>query len=182
LSEPYWKVRGRRTLYESEWVNLRLYDVELPDGRVIEHHACEHPFHAVGVVPVLPDGRILLVDHYRFICGTRGFEIPSGRMEAGESPETAGARELIEETAHEASSLRHVGKFNPSNGISDQVFHVVVARGVAPRAGAAYDTNEISGLAAFALEEIVAMAVSGRVPDGLTLAGLFLAEKAGALR
>lgn len=182
MNEPYWKVRGRRTIYESEWVNLRLYDVELPDGRVIEHHACEHPFHAVGVVPILDDGRILLVDHYRFICGTRGFEIPSGRMEAGESAEAAGARELLEETAHAATSLRHVGRFNPSNGISDQVFHVVVARGVAPRPGAVYDANEISGVSAFTFGEIVDRALSGRVPDGLTLAGLFLAEKAGELR
>jgi 8-oxo-dGTP pyrophosphatase MutT (NUDIX family) len=182
LSEPYWKVRGRRTLYESEWVNLRLYDVELPDGRVIEHHACEHPLHAVGVVPVLPDGRILLVDHYRFICGTRGFELPSGRMEPGESPETAAERELLEETAHGAASVRHVGRFNPSNGISDQVFHVVVASGAQPRPGATYDTNEISGVAAFSFREIVDMALSGRIPDGLTLAGLFLAEKSGDVR
>ena len=181
MSEPYWKVRGRRTIYESEWVNLRLYDVELPDGRVIEHHACEHPFHAVGVIPVLPDGRILLVDHYRFICGTRGYEIPSGRMEAGESAEEAGARELLEETGHAAASVRHVGRFNPSNGISDQVFHVVVATGVSPSPGALHDTNEICGVGAFTLAEIVSLATSGRLPDGLTLAGLYLAENAGAL-
>jgi hypothetical protein len=45
-----WKVRGRRTLYESEWVNLTLEDVEVAQGRRFDHHVIRMPRQSVAVV------------------------------------------------------------------------------------------------------------------------------------
>ena len=56
-----WRVHGERSLYESDWVNLRLVDVELPDGNRFEHHVVRTPYEAAGVVVVDPSRGVLLL-------------------------------------------------------------------------------------------------------------------------
>jgi 8-oxo-dGTP pyrophosphatase MutT (NUDIX family) len=176
-----WQVLGKRTLYTSDWVRLALWSVRLPDGRVIpDHHVVDYPRAAVGIVPVDPDGRVLLIDHYRFITGTRAWEIPSGGIEAGETVEAAARRELFEETGHTAGAWTPLGQYFPSNGSSNQVFHVTVAR--EPRREAApSDTNETLGLAWFTPAEVHQLIVDNAIPDGLSLTALAWAMLAGAL-
>jgi 8-oxo-dGTP pyrophosphatase MutT (NUDIX family) len=176
-----WQVLGKRTLYASEWVGLALWSVRLPDGRVIpDHHVVDYPRAAVGVVPVGSDGRVLLIDHYRFITATRAWEIPSGGIEAGETVEAAARRELLEETGHTAGSWTSLGRYFPSNGSSNQVFHVAVARDLR-REAAPSDTNETLGLAWFEPAEIRRLIVDNAIPDGLSLTALAWALLAGAL-
>ena len=78
--------------------------------------------------PVADDGRVLLIDHYRFTTGTRGWEIPSGGNEPGESVHAAGRCELLEETGHAARRWTTLGRSLPWNGSSDLTVHVVMAR------------------------------------------------------
>ena len=86
-----WTVHGERSLYSSEWVGLSLVDVELPSGRRFEHHVVRMPAAASGVVVQDPahDGVLLLWRH-RFTTDSWGWEIPAGRIDAGETPEAAG--------------------------------------------------------------------------------------------
>ena len=87
-NEPYWKVLRREPLYQSDWINLYQDWVQLPDGTIIEgHHVLDYPKKAVGVVPVNAAGQVMLVDHYRFITDTRGWEIPAGGVD-DQSPHT----------------------------------------------------------------------------------------------
>src|SRR5919199_1293296 len=96
-----WQVLRRETIYESPWLRLYRDDVRLPDGSLIAgHHVIEYPQPAVGVVPVGDDGRILLIEHYRFITDTTGWEVPAGRVDPLEELEDAAARELREETGY----------------------------------------------------------------------------------
>src|SRR5437763_16753368 len=90
-----WQVLRRETVYTSPWISLHRDWVQLPDGSVIEgHHVVEFPRPAVGVVPVDAAGRVMLVYHDRFISGERGWEIPAGTVDAGESWEAGARREL----------------------------------------------------------------------------------------
>ncbi len=98
-----WTVHCEKPLYEDEWLDIRLADVELPDGRHLEHRLIRTPPGA-GCVTV-KDGQVLLLWRHRFITGTWGWEIPIGKIDPGEDPAHAAARETEEETGWRPGSL-----------------------------------------------------------------------------
>ena len=172
MTSPYWQVLRRVTVYDSPWVRLHRDDIRLPDGSIIDgHHVVDVPRPAVGVVPVGQDKRILLVEHYRFITNTTGWEIPAGGIDPQEDPQAAAVRELLEETGHAAASLRHLGRYHPSNGLSNQTFNVYVAGGLT-RVGEIHDTNEISRIGWFTPGEVAQMLRNNEILDGLSLTAL----------
>ncbi len=176
-----WQVLGKRTIYSSEWINLAQWSVRLPDGSVIpDHHVLDYPSEAVAVIPIGDDGRILMIDHYRFITGTRGWEVPSGRIDTGESVEQAARRELLEETGYAASRWQIMGKYHPSNGSSNQVFHVTVARELVRRSDP-LDVNETLGLKWFTPGEVRGLVLRNEIPDGLSLTAVCWGLVAGAM-
>ena len=177
-----WQVLGKRTLYSSEWIRLEQWAVRLPDGTVIpDHHVLDYPSAAVAILPIDADDRVVMIDHYRFITGTRGWEVPSGRIDAGESVEQAARRELLEETGYTAREVQVLGQYFPSNGSSNQVFHVVVARGLERRTEP-LDTNETLGLRLFSPGEVRDLIRRNQIPDGLSLTTLCWAMVAQVLR
>jgi 8-oxo-dGTP pyrophosphatase MutT (NUDIX family) len=167
-----WQVLDRRTIYASRWVGLATWTVRLPDGTVIpDYHVVDYPCEAVAIVPVGDDGRVLLIDHYRVTTDTRGWEIPGGGIEPGESVAEAGARELLEETGYAAAAWQSLGRFHPSNGSSNQVFHVTVARGLTRRSDPR-DVNETLGLRWATPAEVRRLVLANEILDGLTVTAL----------
>jgi 8-oxo-dGTP pyrophosphatase MutT (NUDIX family) len=92
-----WKVNSERSLYRDQWVDVRSADIELPDGRHLDHRLIQDHASA-GAVVVNDSGRVLLLWRHRFITDTWGYEIPLGRIRVGEAPIEAAAREDEEET------------------------------------------------------------------------------------
>lgn len=167
-----WQVLRRETIYDSPWVRLQRADVRLPDGTIINgHHLIDYPRPAVCVVPVGDDGRLLLIEHYRFITDTIGWEAPAGRVDEGEALETAAARELREETGYTAAHLEYLGQYYPANGSANLTFHVYIGRGL-QHVGDLTDTNEVTRMAWFTPEDVWAMIDANALRDGLALTSL----------
>ena len=80
-------------LYEGKVINLRRDMVVLPNGNQASREIVEHPG-AVAVVPVLPDGRVLMVRQFRHPVGQVLLEIPAGKLAPGEDPDECALREL----------------------------------------------------------------------------------------
>jgi 8-oxo-dGTP pyrophosphatase MutT (NUDIX family) len=167
-----WQVLKRTTIYDSPWVRLHRDDVRLPDGSMIDgHHVVDFPRPAVCVVPIGDDGRILMIEHYRFITDTIGWEVPAGRIDEDEHLEAAAARELREETGYVADRLEYVGVYHPCNGSTNLTFHVYFGYGMR-QVGERTDTNEAMRVAWFSADEVWAMIAANEARDGLTLTAL----------
>ncbi|MCW2912649.1 MAG: hydrolase [Actinomycetia bacterium] len=123
-----WTLHGERAVYSSPWLDVHLADVELPDGRRFDHHLVRiRP--AAGALAVDGQGRVLLIWRHRFIPDAWGWELPGGRVEAGEEPAEAAAREVLEETGWRPGPLTHLLDVRPSPGLTDGVHHIFRAEG-----------------------------------------------------
>src|SRR4051795_8697058 len=110
-------------------MSLYLADVELPDGTRFDHHVLRIPREAAATVVHDPERGLLLLWRHRFITDSGGWEIPGGRIDEGETPEQAAARETLEETGWRPGPLRTIFAYHPASGLSDQRFHVFLAEG-----------------------------------------------------
>ena len=169
-----WTVHGERSLYESEWMQLRLVDVELPDGERFEHHVLRIPREAAAAVVHDPERGVLLLWRHRFVTDSWGWEVPGGRIDEGESPEQAAERETLEETGWRPRALRPIGAYHPLAGAVDQRFHVFLAEG-AEHVGEPADRNEAERVEWVPVERVRELIRAGEVSDGYSLTGLLWA-------
>lgn len=174
-----WVAHGQRFVYQSDWMSMALVDVETPSGRRFEHHAVRFPGEAVGTVVVV-DGHVLLLWRHRFITDTWGWEIPAGGVDPGETVADAAHRECVEETGWAPGTTVPVMSWHPSNGATDQRFHVVRAT-EAVHLGPPSDTDEAARVEWVPLADVAGLVRAGALHDGLSVMGL-LAELAGIAR
>ena len=169
-----WTVHGERSIYDSDWVNLRLVDVELPDGSRFEHHVIRLDLPAAGTVVTVPGRGVLMLWRHRFISDTWGWEIPAGRVDPGEEAIGAAARECEEETGWRPGPLTLLTSYRPSNGLSDQVFKIYGASSAA-QVGEPTDPNEASRVEWVSVDELRDLVSNGLVGDGMSLTGVLYA-------
>lgn len=160
-SKTLW--RGRFFLFKSD-------EVELPGGRVTVRDIVEHPG-AVAIIPILRDGRILLVRQYRYAVGKELLEIPAGTIEADESPQECAMRELSEETGYEAEEIEEITRFYTAPGYSSELIHIFVAKSL-KRASGSSDTDEQIKVEAFELDQVLEMISGNIIEDGKTICGI----------
>jgi 8-oxo-dGTP pyrophosphatase MutT (NUDIX family) len=175
-----WTVHGERTLYDSEWVRLSLVDVEIPGHERFDHHVVRLPAQAAGTVVHDPERGVLLLWRHRFVTDTWGWEIPAGRIDAGESPEQAAARETLEETGWRPGPLTHLTTYQPFSGLADQRFHLFLANGATP-VGAPADVAESERVDWVPVAEVRRLLSRHEMPDGLSLTAVLWALAHGQL-
>lgn len=166
-----WTVHGERMIYESPWVNLALADIEIPGGARFDHHVIRMPAQASGTVIDVADRGVLLLWRHRFTTDSWGWEIPAGRIDEGETPIEAGAREALEETGWRPGTLHPLGCYFPHNGSSDAVFNLFVADS-ATYVGEPSDPSESERVEWVEWATIRAEIAAGRIGDGLSLTAL----------
>ena len=166
-----WTVHGERTIYDSAWMRLTLVDVDIPGHGRIDHHVLRMPAAASGTVVHDPGRGVLLLWRHRFITDTWGWEVPAGRIDPGETPEAAAAREALEETGWRPGALRRLTTYFPHNGSSDATFHLFAADG-ATHVGEPADPSESERVEWVDVARLRAEIAAGHVGDGLSLTAL----------
>lgn len=167
-----WTVHGERSVHDSPWMRLTLVDVELPSGARFEHHVMRTA-PASGVVVDDPDRGVLLLWRHRFITDTWGWEVPAGRIDDGESPPDAAAREVEEETGWRPGPLTVLTSYFPNNGATDSVFHLFLATS-AEHIGPPSDPDEAERVEWRTWAQVSAAIAAGQIGDGLSLTALLL--------
>lgn len=167
-----WRVHGEKSLYEDEWLDIRIADVELPDGRHLDHRLIRtRP--GAGCV-VVRDGEVLLLWRHRFITDTWGWEIPLGKADPGEAVAHAAARETEEETGWRPGALSPLLRIEPTPGMSDAVHHVYLAED-AEHIGPPEDPFESDRVSWVPLADVPALVSRGEISSGTTISALLYA-------
>jgi ADP-ribose pyrophosphatase len=167
---PFGLARSER-IYHSPWCGLRRDIVRLPSGDEREYHVFEIG-DAVAVVPVLPDGRVVLIGQYRYPHGKTHWEIPAGRLHDNEDPLAAAQRELREETGYKAARFAKLPGFYPSNGITAHFAHAFVAHDCEVAGALELDDTEQLIVRTFTRAEIGSLLDAGRIEDAFAAISL----------
>lgn len=120
-------VISSHVVHRGKVVVVRVDEVALPDGRVVQREVVEHPG-AVVVAALDRHDRLTLVRQYRHPVGGYLLELPAGGLEPGEEPAECAARELREEAGWAAGRLDHIGSFFSSPGFVREELHAFLAR------------------------------------------------------
>lgn len=159
-------------IFSGRVVSLSVEEHRLPDGRRADFEIVRHPGGA-AVLPVLADGRVVLVNQFRPAAGGMVLEIPAGRLEPGETPEACVHRELQEEVGYRAGRVEKLGEMLTAVGFCDEVIHLFVAADLGP-VPRALEPDEYIEVLTVPLAEALAMVREGRIADGKTQLALLL--------
>lgn len=164
-------------IYEGKIINLKVDEVRLPNGHTSKRELIEHPG-AVAILAITPEKKIIMVEQYRKALERSIIEIPAGKLEKGESPETTAMRELEEETGYTAGSLELIQSFSTSPGFADEVVHLFFAEGLRKaEPGAALDDDEFVELLEVTIEEAEKMMQDNRIYDAKTAFAVLWAKQ-----
>jgi len=165
------KLRTIATVHARSF-SVNLDEVKLPSGRVTERIRVEHP-DASALIPILDDGRILFVKQFRYSIQEETLEIPAGKLDPGEDPETCVRREFEEETGYSIGKVELLLKYIPAIGYSSEVLYIYKGMNVKKLDSAMISSDEISSLEILSFEEIKSAISQGVIKDGKTLIALY---------
>lgn len=162
-----WRRVATRRVYDSPWAALREDSIVFPGGEESTYSVFELG-ECVGVLPLLDGDRVLLVRQYRYIGDHFPWEMPTGSIDAGETPEQAANRELAEEAGYHAAELEPLGRFHTSKGHCEEVAHLFAGRALTPR-HVAHDATEEIERRVFLFADVLQMVLDGRIVDSMTI-------------
>jgi ADP-ribose pyrophosphatase len=164
---------GETQLYRGRIVNLWLERVRLPNGSTCELEIVHHQG-AAAVVPVDDRGNVLLVRQYRHATGGWLLEVPAGKLDAGEAPETCAVREVEEETGFKPGRLVPLGWIWTTPGFTDERIWLFLALDLAS-GRQRLEEDEALTVERIPLEDAVAMAAKGEIQDAKSVCALLRA-------
>jgi len=164
-SEPI-RVVSHESVFRGRFLELYVDELESPDGTKHSREIVAHPG-AVAIVPVHPNGDVLLVRQYRHAVRSDLWEIPAGKIEPGEDLLACAQRELREETGYVAANWTRLCVFYTSPGFSNERITLFHAAGL-EQVGSPND-NEISERRALPIAEIEGRILSSQITDAKTI-------------
>jgi ADP-ribose pyrophosphatase len=169
-----------RRAYQGRIISLDVDTVRFPNGSVGELEMIRHPG-ASAVVPFLTDPKsndpeVLLIKQYRYAASGYLWEIPAGRLDAGETPVACAHRELREETGCSAARMDHLFTMFTTPGFTDERIHVFMASGLV-RGNTAHEADEFMSVETMALSGAVELVRAGQIPDAKSALSILYAAR-----
>jgi ADP-ribose pyrophosphatase len=171
------EVLAIRSIHEGKVLDLSVDRVRLPNGEETDLEMVHHRG-AAAVLPVLADGRVLLVRQFRYPTGGWLLEVPAGKLDPEEEPGPCARRELEEETGWrlaEGGELIPLGWIWTSPGFTDEKIWLYLARGLEEGTRNRED-HEVMELEVLGLDEAVEKARRGEIHDAKTVCALLRAK------
>jgi ADP-ribose pyrophosphatase len=163
-------------VYRGRVFSVEVDEIRLPNGRQTEVAIVRHR-PSVVLIPVRDDGQIVMIRQYRRALGCPLWELPAGRVDEGESPETAAARECEEEIGQVPTRIERLGSFFPTPGYCDEEMIFFRVSGLRPPpANSPHKPDEDEDITARPMQprEAKAMVARGEIVDLKTAYALTL--------
>lgn len=170
------KTVKKNYLYEGKILSLRKDDALTADGKPCIREIIEHSGGAC--VLYVEDGKVLLVRQYRYAYGESIYEIPAGKLDKGEDPAVAAARELEEEAGLKAGRLEKLFVIYPTPGYTNEKIYLYRAFDC-QKTVAHLDDGEFLDVVYLSLDRVKEMLKNGQINDSKTIIALqayFLSE------
>lgn len=161
-------------IFDGRILKVEVHEVELPNGKIAFREVVRHKG-AVGIVPIYGDN-LIMVKQYRFPLAEYLLEIPAGKIDPGEKPESTAVRELREETGFIPVDMKLMTIFYSSPGFSDEKIYLYlteVEKGSEPEP----DEDEFLEVEKIPFEDIIELIATGKIRDGKTIAAVLLAKE-----
>ena len=168
-----------KRLHTGRIVNLDLDTVRFPDGSTGQLEMLRHPG-ASAVVPLLdpadhPDPRVMLIRQFRHAAESFIWEVPAGRLDAGETPEQCAARELEEEVGLRAGAMERLTTIYTTPGFTDERIHLFLATDLRP-GRQQRESDEFMEVETRPWSAVMRMVREGEIVDGKTLVSLMFVQ------
>ena len=164
------KILSSEMIYEGPVFGLRRDRVIEPSGLEVTREVITHPG-SVVVLPVLPDGGIVMIRQYRHATRQYLWELVAGRIDAGENPKQAAARELMEETGYHSRKYKIFLDVFPTPGFLEERMYLLLASNVTPGVAHPEEDEKITSKI-FKKKELEQMIHRGKLRDAKSIAGL----------
>ncbi len=174
VKELYEKKISSEEIFKGEIVGLYVDRVKLPNNKIVTREKVTHPG-AVGIVPVNKEGKIMLVEQFRYPLESVLLEIPAGKLDKSESPLECAARELKEEIGATGGKLIHLTTFYTSPGFCDEILYLYLAINF-ERKGNDPDDDEFLQIVELKMTDALSFIKSGKIKDAKTIIGILLAR------
>jgi len=168
-----------REVYRNHWMRVREDEILRSNGRPGIYGVVEK--HDAAIILPIDNGRIWLVEQFRYTIQERALELPQGGWEMEiDAPEKLARGELKEETGLEAAEMTCLGEPWISYGFAKQKQYVFLATGLTQSAKKPDDEEHDMTVRSVSIEEFEAMMLSGIIRDNCTLSAwaLYLMWKA----
>ena len=159
-------------VFDGALLNVYRDTVRLPSGAHAIREYIVHPG-AILIVPVLPDGKLVVERQFRYPLHRVFIEFPAGKLDPGESALATAQRELTEETGYVAGSWTRLGLIHTTVAYSTEAIELFVARDLT-HVGQKLDDGEFLDVAQMGAAELLAALDRGEVTDAKTVAALLM--------
>ncbi len=165
--------------YSGKIIDVDVDTVKFPDGSIGHLEMIRHPG-AAAVVPFLdpldaPDPRVLMLRQFRHAADGYLWEIPAGRLEPGEAPETCARRELREEAGMTAGRINRLVPILTTPGFTDELIHLYSAHNLSP-VPTAREADEFMEVHEVRWSEVGRRIKRGEIRDAKTLTALMFVQ------
>ncbi|HEY2547948.1 MAG TPA: NUDIX hydrolase [Candidatus Acidoferrum sp.] len=164
------RVLRSKMIYRGPVFGIRRDEIVEPTGVHVTREMITHPG-SVVILPALPDGRIVMVRQYRHAARQFLWELCAGRIDNGENPRKAAARELIEETGYRAKRFHVFLDIFPTPGFLEERMYILLAEDLTQGAAEPEEDEKIT-CKAFTHGEIEQMIRRNKIRDGKSIAGI----------
>ena len=164
-----------KTAHKGTFLTLNTDKVLLPNGNTSTREWIKHPG-AVCCVPILPNGKIVLIRQYRYAVKEEMIEIPAGKLDQNEIPEECALRELEEEIGYRANKLTLLTNIHPAVGFTDEKMWLYLAEDLV-KTKQSLDSDEFLEPIPIKLDDAVKMVWDGKITDVKTIIGILWAQR-----